>query len=128
MKLQQLTQSRLEDSNAVIKLVCIEVFFKVAQGHTWEVGSCTLASCFTALFAATVDQLVVRVLSLAKCCRYWLPCRMEMATLVLCGNICVDGFASLGEQLLLCCIHCCYCTFLFMHEHNTLLNLLKCLL
>ena len=30
MKLQQLTQSRLEDSNAVIKLVCIEVSFKVA--------------------------------------------------------------------------------------------------
>ena len=30
VKLQQLTQSRLEDLNAVIKLVCIEVSFKVA--------------------------------------------------------------------------------------------------
>jgi len=30
MKLQQLTQGWLEDSNAVIKLVCTEVSFKVA--------------------------------------------------------------------------------------------------
>ena len=66
MKLQQLTQIRLEDSNAVIKVVCIEVSFKVAKGHTWKVGS-LFESCFTALFAATVDQLV------AKCCLWWLP-------------------------------------------------------
>ena len=55
MKLQQLTQSRLEDSNAVITLVCIAV----AYGSTWGVGSCTLASRFTALFAATVDSKVI---------------------------------------------------------------------
>ena len=68
MKLQQLTQNRLEHSNAVIKLAFIAVSSTVASGSTWEVGSRTLASCFAALFAATVDQLVARVLSLAKCC------------------------------------------------------------
>ena len=37
-----------------------------------EVGSCTLTSCFTDLFAATMDQLVPRVLNLVKCCPWWL--------------------------------------------------------
>ena len=68
MKLQQFTQSRPEDSNAVIKLAFIAFICTVAQGSTWEVGSSTLASCFAALFAATVDQHVARVLSLEKCC------------------------------------------------------------
>ena len=67
------------------------------------------------------------VASMVVLCPWSIPRRMEMATLVLCWDICVDGFASLGEQLLPC-IHCCYCTLLFMHEHNKLLNLLKCLL
>ena len=70
-----------------------------------------------------VLSIVVSVVVL----RPWsIPRRMEMATLVLCGDICVDGFASLGEQL--CCIHCCHLILLFMHEHNKLFNLLKCLL
>ena len=33
-----------------------------------------------------------------------------MATLVLCGDVCIDGFASLGEQLLPGCIHCSFHT------------------
>ena len=59
------------------------------------------------------DEVLYIVASMVVLRPWSIPRRMEMATLVLCGDICVDGFASLGEQLLPC--HCCHCTLLFMH-------------
>ena len=92
----------------------------------WQLHTCILfhglvcshsgSACSTSPQPNEVSYIVASVVVL----RPWsIPRRMEMATLVLSGDICVDGFASLGEQLLPCCIHCCHCIVCLFSYMNT---------
>ena len=86
----------------------------------WQLHTCILFHglvCSHSGSARSTSHQPDEVLSIAASMvvlRLWsIPRRTDIAALVLCGNICVDSFASLGEQLLPCCIHCCHCTVLF---------------
>ena len=68
---------------------------------SWQLHTCilfySLVCSHSALARSTSPQPDEVVTSGFHGCPWSIPKRMEMATLVLCGDICVDGFASLGE-------------------------------